>query len=239
MNMNISSIDINYLFNPYNVTLLQFIGLILFNKLNVKLMNDLIFYILKNYQFSFLGSRVPTPITKGLEHLEFVDFAYLTINSIIEVSFISHLFLLIFSLPSDFTIYSILFKSIPTVYILFLFDDFFYYFWHRFMHFPFIYPYIHKHHHRQALPFRGYIDGANTTPMEHSSGLLCVWIAINCTKYVIGLDMISMMIFFIVYAVLALLNHTPYDVKFPEILGYFFFIYIIYYYLLFIIYLLF
>jgi hypothetical protein len=29
-----------------------------------------------------------------------------------------------------------------------------------------VYPYVHKHHHRQILPKRGYLDAGNEHPIE-------------------------------------------------------------------------
>jgi len=99
-------------------------------------------------------------------------------------------------------------------------DDFFYYFLHRFLHIPAVYPFVHKHHHRQSLPRRGYFDAANEHPFEQIGGLLCVWIALKIVLATIGMHGISILAFFGAYAAFAILNHTPYDVRLPNIFGF-------------------
>ena len=110
-------------------------------------------------------------------------------------------------------------NSIVSIYAVFIIDDFFYYFTHRIMHMPLFYPWVHKHHHRQSLPRRGIFDAANEHPIEQVLGLGAVWIALHVVMRVFGFHGVAIVVFFVIYAALAVLNHTPFDVQFPKYLG--------------------
>ena len=88
------------------------------------------------------------------------------------------------------------------------------------MHLQILYPLVHKHHHRQALPFRGYFDAGNEHPIEQVIGLSCVWFALRVTQAVVGeLHSATVILFFVMYALTAMLNHHVYDVSFHPLFG--------------------
>ncbi|KAL7526877.1 hypothetical protein ACHAWF_001951 [Thalassiosira exigua] len=127
--------------------------------------------------------------------------------------------------------------------IMFVFMDILYAPLHHLLHLPALYPLIHKHHHRQHFPARGYLDAGNEHPIEHMIGVMCTWFAV-CTSEVLlptcamwldrvketgfsgvldggaawtrggGVHAITVLVFFQFHAALAMLNHSPYDVKF-------------------------
>ena len=74
--------------------------------------------------------------------------------------------------------------------------------------------YVHKHHHRQNLPERGYLDAGNEHPIEQVLGLSCLYATLVLVSRVVGLHAVTILVHFLLYAVLALLNHTAYDVEF-------------------------
>jgi sterol desaturase/sphingolipid hydroxylase (fatty acid hydroxylase superfamily) len=82
------------------------------------------------------------------------------------------------------------------------------------MHYDFIYAYIHKHHHRQSLPKRGYWDAGNEHPIEQIIGTSLFYFTIHIVSYFIPLHIGLIATHFVLYAALAFLNHTPYDISF-------------------------
>jgi sterol desaturase/sphingolipid hydroxylase (fatty acid hydroxylase superfamily) len=91
------------------------------------------------------------------------------------------------------------------------FYDYFYMWFHYFLHVRWLYPWIHKHHHRQKAPSRGNLDAINVHPLEYITGeylhLLTIYI-IPCHVYTVGL-------FILMGGVLASLNHTRFDIVLP------------------------
>ena len=188
------------------------------------LLEALLEHSLHFFQVPKLPSRVP-PIMKGLERLEAKDYCFLLMNQAIETAFLLHLFFFLGTsdhVERSFATFKnpmeALITTIPPFYMFFYIDDFFYYWFHRFMHLPLVYPYCHKHHHRQALPRRGYFDAANENPLEQIGGLGCVVIAFYLVKEMyklIGLKIHAAVYvtFMAVYAIFAFLNHTEFDFK--------------------------
>ncbi|KAL7542160.1 hypothetical protein ACHAXR_011582 [Thalassiosira sp. AJA248-18] len=114
---------------------------------------------------------------------------------------------------------------------------------HHMLHLPTLYPLIHKHHHRQHFPARGYLDAGNEHPIEHMIGVMCTWFAVCVAEVFLptcgmwfdrvkehglsglmgggdvwtkggGVHALTVIIFFQFHAALAMLNHSPYNVKF-------------------------
>mmetsp|Transcript_22604 Transcript_22604/g.31606 ORF Transcript_22604/g.31606 Transcript_22604/m.31606 type:complete len:242 (-) Transcript_22604:2-727(-) len=163
------------------------------------------------------AAKLPTTgKLKGLAQLETLDYVYLGINSIIEYIFMLGIMSYAFTSTNvgrtteDLKIVN----TIPAIYLIFLFDDFFYTPAHLLMHTKALYKYVHKHHHRQNLPFRGYPDAGNEHPVEQVIGMSCVWGALYLTASITGLHAITILVYFGIYAALAMLNHTRYDVTF-------------------------
>lgn len=224
------------------------------NPLGLKLWQFVIFYVAKCGGLALVDSTVawwlrrhyakqPLPYRAntgavGLERLEFIDHFYLAINSVIETVFTSHVIALAVTsaeLPWRWTDVT-LFNTLPALYLIFALDDMFYAPLHRFLHVPWFYPWVHKHHHRQNLPVRGYLDAGNEHPVEQLLGLSCLWFAIRITACaspeslvvlfvaatlfratragLTGVHAATVLFHFVAYATLALLNHTNYNVKF-------------------------
>mmetsp|Transcript_5828 Transcript_5828/g.10428 ORF Transcript_5828/g.10428 Transcript_5828/m.10428 type:complete len:284 (+) Transcript_5828:99-950(+) len=164
-----------------------------------------------------LPTRDPTPISKGLETLIAKDYLFLAINQVLEAIGVMHVVQVVLSEPKvqwgleDLTVAN----SLLVVYTIVMVDDFMYYFIHRLMHVPALYPYCHKHHHRQSMPKRGYLDAANEHPMEQVFGLGLMIIAVHLvvTYWPLGVHVAGVLGFLLVYAATAFLNHTPYDIK--------------------------
>ena len=145
-------------------------------------------------------------------------------NQFVEAGFLQHV--LRFVLESPLVERSLgglsVLGTVGAFYAVLVLDDAVYYCAHRAMHLPALYPLVHKHHHRQSLPRRGYWDAANEHPAEQLVGLSAVWIALQATAWALGgvLHAAGVIGFFSAYAVLAGLNHTPYDVRFGWLAGY-------------------
>jgi len=198
--------------NPLNFSLVTFVVLTIVKAVAEELLSFAIVTALQWSKHTKLPSRVPVPMMKGLETLQAKDYAFLVINQFVEMSFVVHLFALMLRLPK-FLAEATLMNTVVAFYMCFIIDDFFYYWAHRFMHLPAVYPWCHKHHHRQALPARGYLDAANEHPMEQVVGLGCVYLALFAVIATTGFHAGAVFFFFVAYASLAMLNHTPYDVQ--------------------------
>ena len=153
---------------------------------------------------------------KGLERLEWIDYTFLALNSVIEFCFaaqVAHLVLTSPHMAWELGKLNAL-NTLPALYLIFAVDDFFYAPTHRVMHMPFCYAYVHKHHHRQHLPERGYLDAGNEHPIEQVLGLSCLYGTLELVSRLTGVHALTILVHFLLYAVLALLNHTAYDVQF-------------------------
>jgi len=97
-----------------------------------------------------------------------------------------------------------------------------YYWAHRAMHIRQFYALVHKHHHRQIMPERGYSDAANESPIEQIIGLAIVWLSLSFVSKTVGIHLITGCVFFPIFGIGAILNHTPYDINLSPIfcLGY-------------------
>jgi sterol desaturase/sphingolipid hydroxylase (fatty acid hydroxylase superfamily) len=198
--------------NPLGLSAVTFGVIIVAKFFAEELLDTLLVTALKLSNHALLPSRVPVPMMKGLEALGAVDCLYLCVNQFVECVFLMHLISLGLALPRALAAMTLL-NTVAAFYLTFLVDDFVYYLAHRLMHHPWLYPYCHKHHHRQPLPRRGYLDAANENPLEQVIGLGCVWFAVHVTMALVGCHAATTLVFFVTYASLAMLNHTPYDVQ--------------------------
>ena len=105
-------------------------------------------------------------------------------------------------------------NTFVSLYLLFVVDDLIYAPAHWLMHRAWLYGYIHKHHHRQNVPIRGYADAGNEHPLEQVVGLSIVWATLQIVSRLCGVHALTMVVHFVAYAALALLNHTNMDVRF-------------------------
>ena len=203
-----------YVFNPLELTLLPWIGVYVLKALGLGVLESIVLFFIRGSKR--LQYRENNKKAKRLEKLQAIDYLFLGVNSFVETTFVHHLCL--FVMNDKFVIKSTeglgLLNSVVAFYLLFLTDDFFYALSHRFMHWGPIYPWVHKHHHRQPLPERGYLDAGNEHPLEQLVGLGCVFVSIRLVSYLLTIHVASLFIYFNIYALLAILNHTTYDVTF-------------------------
>jgi len=152
----------------------------------------------------------------GLKYLEAIDYAFLAMNSVIEFIFACHVAHLVITSPHmawhprELGVLN----TVPALYLVFAVDDAFYAPTHLLMHRGWFYPYVHKHHHRQNLPERGYLDAGNEHPIEQVLGLSCLYVTLIIVAYITRVHALTILVHFLLYAVLALLNHTAFDVRF-------------------------
>ncbi len=203
-----------FLFNPFELKMYTWAVIYILKAIGLSLLETLVLFFIQNSKK--LEFRDNNKKAKRLEKLQIIDYLFLFINSFVETIFVHHLSL--FVLNDKYIIKAMdsitIINGCVSFYLLFLADDFFYAISHRIMHWGPLYPWIHKHHHRQPLPERGYLDAGNEHPLEQVIGLSCVFIAIRVISYITTIHVVSMFIYFNIYALLAILNHTRYDVKF-------------------------
>ena len=165
-----------------------------------------------------LPFRKARPNVKGLSALEGIDYFYLAVNQVIEYVFMLHVIRFVLTSPGDMVVSELValnpFNTVIALYLLFVVDDLIYAPAHLLMHWAPLYPYVHKHHHRQIVPKRGYADAGNEHPLEQLVGLGAVWTTMQVVGRVCGLHAATILVHFVLYAALALLNHTNMDVSF-------------------------
>lgn len=208
--------------NPAQLTAQEWVIWFVLKTLGLALLDWLInAFVVNVLKPKTLPFRVLFPKVKGLAALQRIDYIYLTINQFVEYVFISHVVVYMLASPHvSRTIEGIgFFNTLPALFLLFAIDDFGYTGLHYAMHFNCLYGYIHKHHHRQILPKRGYIDAGNEHPVEQIAAQYLLWVTIQIVARITGLHVIAVFVHFVLYAALALLNHTPYDVEF-NLLGF-------------------
>jgi len=203
-----------WVINPLNFSPIQFFSIYILHVLSKYVLEALLLRVVKLVGTPTLQSRKADAI-QGYQAMVFSDYAFLFINSWIEYAFTQHTYILAVhsgKMPMGFNELNLL-NTIPAFVLMFAADDLFYAPAHRFMHWQPVYWLVHKHHHRQVYPFRGYHDAANESPIEQIVGQACVFGAIYVTIAVTGLHVFTLLVWFVLYAATAMLNHTPYDVK--------------------------
>lgn len=192
------------------------IGLVVFKSISVFFLEFPLLALCEGLGVKKLASRDP-PVITGLEKLMPKDYFFLACNQVVEAVALQHFvqFALddkkVMRAPEQVS----LGNTIIAIYLTVLVSDFIYYWAHRAMHLPALYPYIHKHHHRQCLPHRGYLDAANEHPLEQVIGLSTLMVAFHLVNDLSpwGLHAYGVGILFVIYGSLAFLNHTEYDVN--------------------------
>lgn len=202
--------------NPFQFTAAWWLFWFALKCLGLFLLDLLVDFGLKLGKPRILPFRVKNPGVKGLVQLEWIDYTFLFVNSSIEYMFISNVCYLGYHTASvPYTLDSLsLLNTLPAFLLLFFFADGFYALAHQAMHWNIFYPYVHKHHHRQILPKRGYLDAGNEHPIEQVVGLATLWLSQQLVIRSTGLHAFTLLAHLVLYGVLALLNHTPYDVRF-------------------------
>jgi sterol desaturase/sphingolipid hydroxylase (fatty acid hydroxylase superfamily) len=170
--------------------------------------------ILSRYVPMLFGSPPLIPVKgKHLDKLEPIDKKYIFINKLLTVCFVYHVIQVILGAesiawdPEDVTIYNTLGSFVA----FFTFYDYFYMWFHYFLHVRWLYPLIHKHHHRQKAPSRGNLDAINVHPFEYVVGEYLHLLTI----YLIPSHVYTIAAFIITGGVLASLNHTRLDLNIP------------------------
>jgi sterol desaturase/sphingolipid hydroxylase (fatty acid hydroxylase superfamily) len=160
------------------------------------------------------SSAKPIPIKgKHLDELSMLDKTFVLINKLLTIVFVYHLSYVCYYTPTIYwDLKDITFaNTIGSLVAFYLFYDFFYFTFHRILHFRWLYPWIHKHHHRQKAPSRGNVDAINVHPIEFLVGEYLHLITI----YLIPCHMVAVVFFILAGGILASLNHTRYDVVIP------------------------
>eukprot|EP00514_Thraustochytrium_sp_LLF1b_P012871 CAMPEP_0184545516 /NCGR_PEP_ID=MMETSP0199_2-20130426/4358_1 /TAXON_ID=1112570 /ORGANISM="Thraustochytrium sp., Strain LLF1b" /LENGTH=251 /DNA_ID=CAMNT_0026939821 /DNA_START=148 /DNA_END=903 /DNA_ORIENTATION=- len=104
-------------------------------------------------------------------------------------------------------------NSVGSVVAYFALYDILYVPFHGILHMRGIYKYIHKHHHRNAAPFRGNIDASNTHPVEFLVGEYLHLLVV----YIVPGHVLAVAFFLIFGGLLASMNHTRLDLSIPGI----------------------
>ena len=181
-----------------------------------------------SFLFGQCGARLEVR-AKRLEdaELRWTDYAFVTINKLVTVAYVVYGATTIRNakwvnndnIPISTTPWTIL-TNISTVLLALGCYDLIYVPFHRMLHLPWMYPYIHKHHHRQAVPFRGTFDGINTHPLEFAFGeFLHIW-ALQVAGF--GLSFVGLKLpfwgclsFLVCGGLMASLNHTRFGIRIP------------------------
>ena len=205
-----------WLFNPWELEIKLWFGLYLGKVCGLLLLDGLVLLMTKVSSVPPLEYCENNPRAKGLERLEWIDFLFLFFNSVIETVFVHHLCQFVNSSPN--IVFGSAGANVANTALafvaLFVIDDLFYAPAHRLMHWKSLYPYIHKHHHRQNLPVRGYFDAGNEHPLEQLVGLSCLFVTLQLVSMVCAIHVIALGVYFILYAAMAVLNHTRCDFQF-------------------------
>jgi sterol desaturase/sphingolipid hydroxylase (fatty acid hydroxylase superfamily) len=179
--------------------------------------------------FGCCGKRLEVR-AKRLEdsELRWVDYIFVTINKLITVLYvvygtttIRHASWVNHNTPTSTSTFSVL-SNIATVLLSLGCYDLFYVPFHRLLHTPILYPWIHKHHHRQAVPFRGTFDGINTHPLEFAFGeFLHIWV-LRFVGYILSffgykIPFWGCLSFLLCGGLMASLNHTRFGINIPYI----------------------
>jgi sterol desaturase/sphingolipid hydroxylase (fatty acid hydroxylase superfamily) len=205
-----------YLANPWALETKAWALVYLLKSLGLALMDVLVLSLIRWTAASKLKYRENNPNAKGLERLEWIDYIFLFLNSVIETIFVHHAAKFIVESPHVVTGMDELgvMNTLVAFYLIFVVDDLLYAPSHRLMHWKYLYPYIHKHHHRQPLPERGYLDAGNEHPLEQIIGLGCLAGAVFFVAFALKVHAVALSVYIVLYAAMALLNHTRYDINF-------------------------
>lgn len=156
-------------------------------------------------------SRPPLRPTAPLSHwLGPRDHLYLFINTLLEYVVVSWLARWAWHLPRVDPTPPTVLAPIP---VMVLVDDLLYWCAHRLLHWGPLYRAVHKHHHAEPFPRRGYADAGNEHPVEQLVGFACLGATCVGVGAAAPVHWLAVLIFFILYAAGAILNHTNHDVR--------------------------
>lgn len=203
--------------NPMSMGFTAWISIYLFKQFAIVLVWDnLVTWVVLNFiHIQKMPSRPPRGALTSKHKIKLVDITFLVINSFIEYAFMLHLtrFAWFSGKVSHGVKELTLLNTLVAFCALPMLNDMLYAPAHRILHWKPVYWLVHKHHHGQFLPTRGYIDAANEHPVEQVIGLGLLYSAIFVISSCLGLHSCTLLVYFLLYGVLALLNHTPYDFR--------------------------
>jgi sterol desaturase/sphingolipid hydroxylase (fatty acid hydroxylase superfamily) len=213
------------LFNPWQLEGWQWLAGAAVIRAAITFYDHLVIFVVDRLcQHNLLPTRTTPGKPVRYVSLDTKSIVFLTINAVHEWIFVQRLCHFIWyspSVPLHWQEIGIV-NTVGALWIMFPILDLCYAPCHHLLHMPWCYPLIHKHHHRQHFPTRGYLDAGNEHPIEHVIGVACTWGAVLAAVHgPTGAHGLTLFLFFNLHAALAMLNHSPYNVKFNIIPGVF------------------
>lgn len=182
--------------------------------------------MLGGYIFGFHQPSRTIPQTGWhLDNFETIDMIYITINKLLTAAFTYHV--IRYAWTSPYIAWSLeevsLINTVVALVCLYLLYDVGYAAFHRLLHARAFYPWVHKHHHRQKAPSRGNADAINVHWFEFVVGeynhLLTIHLIAVAFSAAFGVakpvHLGTIVVFILLGGVLASLNHTRFDIRFP------------------------
>mmetsp|Transcript_44420 Transcript_44420/g.53721 ORF Transcript_44420/g.53721 Transcript_44420/m.53721 type:complete len:290 (+) Transcript_44420:178-1047(+) len=211
-----------HIFNPWRLQMWQWIlGAISIRGAIAFYDHLVVFAVDRAFRNALLPTRTTGKPVRYVE-LDAKSLIFLSINALHEWTFVQRLCHFIWhspNVPLEWREIGLV-NTVGALWVMFIILDACYAPCHHILHMPWCYPLVHKHHHRQHFPTRGYLDAGNEHPIEHVIGVLCTWGAVLAAVYgPTGAHGVTLFLFFNVHAALAMLNHSPYDVKFSIVPG--------------------
>jgi len=210
------------LFNPWGLELWQWALGGASIRAAISFYDHLVVFLIDSvFQYKLLPTRTTDKPVRYVS-LDTRSFVFLTINAIHEWIFVQRLCHFIWyspRVPLEWDQIGAM-NTLGALAVMFVVLDTLYSPCHHFLHKPWCYPLIHKHNHRQHFPTRGYLDAGNEHPIEHFVGVMSTWGAVLSVVYgPTGAHGVTLFMFFNIHAAMAMLNHSPYDVKFAIVPG--------------------
>lgn len=147
-----------------------------------------------------------------LETFTPMDYAMVSCNTVSHFVIVSHLWAILLGPATEKRLESFTIVNGPLAFFAsVLVNDLLYWCGHAWMHLRSIYPYAHKQHHRQCVPFRGYMDALNIHPFEEFLGAAILGTAFRIIAATMGMHAGTGWLTFTVWSVFNILNHFDYD----------------------------
>jgi hypothetical protein len=184
---------------------------------------------------SLAGKGTPEAAIPGAESgkllsFDSLDWFFVTFNKCTTALFSYHMIrylysspLFVWSFPEGTTALAAAGQLAGSVLALYIVYDFGYTLFHWGLHHGSVYRFVHKHHHRQAVPFRGNLDAVNVHPFEFATGeynhMFAAYAVAAALEYFTGgsvrLHAGAVGFFVIAGGILASLNHTRFAFAIP------------------------
>mmetsp|Transcript_13529 Transcript_13529/g.29388 ORF Transcript_13529/g.29388 Transcript_13529/m.29388 type:complete len:376 (-) Transcript_13529:213-1340(-) len=195
---------------PENLTPMD----LLFFGVIIVLALEFLSFLVKRSGYWFHSKLIPVR-GKHLDELSSLDHLFIGMNRIATAPFVYFLLSYLYHEPN--AVWDVKRLSVTNVILpipcIFVIYDFFYTILHWALHIKAIYGFIHKHHHHQKAPSRATVDAINVHPVEFFLGeynhiFACF---LYCRVLNMELHAATVILFLIIGAVLAGLNHTRFD----------------------------